>query len=154
MQLAKELANLREKRNEEISSYDEQIKKLRNQMQHLSQTTQKEQDDLEKLKATQNADAKGKFDETMEKLGEQETKLTEKMNESLLDNTQTELGARKKKLKTQKELSLSIDKYDKTMTEKQGEIDALRAIHEAEKKELAELQEYFRKWDAERGRIA
>ena len=26
-----------------------------------------------------------------------------------------------------------------------GEIDALRAIHEAEKKELAELQEYFRK---------
>jgi len=153
-ELERALASLRDKRNDEISTMDEQIKKLGNQMNYLSQTTKKEKDDLEKLKATQNADAKGKFDETMEKLDAQETKLTEKMNESLLDNTQAELGSRKKKLKTQNELSLSIDKYDKTMTEKQGEIDALRAIHEAEKKELAELQEYFRKWDAERGRIA
>lgn len=153
-ELEKALASLRDKRNDEISIMDEQIKKLGNQMNYLSQTTQKEKDDLEKLKATQNADAKGKFDETMQKLEEQETKLTDKMNESLIDNTGLELGARKKKLKTQKELSLSIEKYDKTMTEKQSEIDALRTIHESEKKELAELQEYFRKWDAERGRIA
>jgi len=153
-ELEKELAQLREKRNDEISIMDEQIKKLRNQMQYLSQTTQKEKDDLEKLKATQNADAKGKFDETMQKLEEEETKLSSKMNETLVDNTGSELGARKKKLKTQKELSLSIENYDKTMTEKQFEIDALRKIHETEKKELEEKREYFRKWDAERGRIS
>lgn len=153
-ELEKELAKLREKRNEEISIMDEQIKKLRNQMQYLSQTTQKEKDDLEKLKATQNADAKGKFDETMTKLEEQETKLDGKMNETLTDNTGLELGSRKKKLKTQKELSLSIEKYDKTMAEKQSEIDALRKVHATEYKELLEKREYFRKWDAERGRIA
>merc|ERR1712157_72501 len=147
-ELEKELAQLREKRNEEISIMDERIKKLRNQMQYLSQTTQKEKDDLEKEKATQNADAKGKFDETMQKLEEQENNLTAKMNESLSENTNSELGARKQKLKTQKELSLSIEKYDKTMSEKQSEIDALRKIHETEKKELEEKREYFRKWDA------
>lgn len=154
MELVKELASLREKRNDEISIMDEQIKKLRNQMQYLSQTTQKEQDDLEKLKATQNADAKGKFDETMQKLQEKNGQLKDKMDASLEDNTTSEGLARKNKLKAQKELSLSIEKYDRIMSEKQSAIDTLRAIHDKEKKELLELREYFRKWDAERGRIA
>lgn len=153
-ELMKELQSLREARNDEISVMDEQIKKLRNQMQHLSQTTQKEQDDLEKEKATQNADAKGKFEETMSKLEEEETKLDSDMKTSLADNSSTETNARKKKNKTQKELSLLIEKYDKEMSKKQTEIDSLRGIHNAEKKELVELREYFRKWDAERARIA
>ena len=109
---------------------------------------------LAKETEQRNTVAKSEYEDTTAKLREQVAKLQEQIAAMEDENKNQEAAARKKKMMAQRELQNWVGKYDKDITGTHEKLEELRSQYSKEKEELNELEEYFRKWDAERARIA
>jgi len=149
-QLQKEVKAEKAEREREVSSRNETIQKLREELELIKSSTLAEERQLDaETKASDEADGKA-FDAKETALSDELNRLTKELETKRQSNKESEDGLRKKKVKYEGEVSGWITKYDAEMEEKDREISALRLIYDEEKKELDRLEAYFEKLMAER----
>ena len=149
-QLQKEIKTEKAEREREVSSRNETIQKLREELELIKSSTLAEEKQLDAdTKSSESADQNA-FLAKEGALADELAKLTKELEDKRAKNKESEEGLRKKKLKFEGEVSSWITKYDGEMEEKDREISALRLIYDEEKKELDRLEAYFEKLMAER----
>jgi hypothetical protein len=149
-QLQKEIKGEKAERERRVSTRNETIQKLREELEEIKTGTVNEIKALERDTTAQEEADKLAFQGKESSLQQELTKLHADLVQKKSENRDSEELLRKKKIKNESEVENWITKYDQDMEEKEREITALRAIYEEERKELLRLEEYFNKLMAER----
>jgi DNA repair exonuclease SbcCD ATPase subunit len=148
--LQREIQAERDERERDVSSKNETIKKLRDELEAIQTATVSETKALEsETKAAEEADHSA-FTSKEAALSDELDRLTAELARKKVEHKEAEDALRKRKVKYEGEVAQWITQYDKDMDEKDREISALRLIYEEERKELNRLEDYFSKLTAER----
>jgi hypothetical protein len=147
------LSSVKQRKEADLAELDKKIKALRGELAYLNQTTHSQTSSLAKESEERNQAARASFDAALSKLAEKEVKIVSESSESAAEHYGDAAGLRRRKKLSQKELKMVVAKYDAAINGKWEQTSTLRKQHEGELEELAELEDYFRKWDSERARI-
>ena len=149
-QLQKEIKAEKADRDRDVTARNEQIQKLRDELDYIKNSHVAEMKQLEAdTKASDESDHTA-FSTKQETLEDELARLEKELATKRQENKEHEESLRKKKVKYESEAAQWIKKYDDEMGEKDREISALRLIYEEERKELTRLEDYFSKLMAER----
>ncbi|EPZ32374.1 hypothetical protein O9G_002214 [Rozella allomycis CSF55] len=141
--LREELEVAKKSRITEIGIKNENIKRLKEQLQDIkvkSEATASKQESKFKQREAMDQTA---FKEKEGKLKPEIADLTKKLFEVQAKNQDEETMLRKKKFKMETEVENWIHKYDQEMEEKQNEIEETSAMYREEKAQLQELEQRF-----------
>eukprot|EP00967_Tisochrysis_lutea_P006204 scaffold7364_cov31-Tisochrysis_lutea.AAC.1 len=149
-QLQKELRSEKADREKDVSTRDEQIRKLRVELEGIQKSTLAQIAEIEaEAKAQEDADRQAFIDRESAlraELNKVKADLTAKRKE----NKDSEDALRKRKVKNESEVEQWIAKYDQDVGEKDAELNSLKAVYADEQKEIARLESYFAEMAAER----
>ena len=152
-ELSDELNLLKKRREDEITVLDKSIRKLQGELNSIQSLIRKEESSLAEEKRQKSAEAENSYKENSQVLNNDLSAITEDLKTKTEAFSSEETMMQKNKVKGQMNLREIVDKYDTDMMELQSELDRTQAVFDAEQKELAELTEYFTKWDAERAYV-
>lgn len=149
-QLQKEIRAEKAERERQVSARNEQIQKLRDELEEIKTTTVNEVKALEAdTKAQEEADKAASVTRDTA-LREEMERLQLQIKQQKAEHKEKEETLRKKKTKNESEVENWIGKYDVDMEDKEKEITGLRAVYEEDRKEMMRLEDYFTKLQIER----
>jgi len=138
----------RSDREQEISTLDHLITKLRSELHDITQTNQIEMESIRQEMKSQLETAESDHASKSKKLQDRIDKLTQELATESEKHREHEASLRKKKEKKEADLSGRINQFDEDMTAKETEIEQLKKLMAEEGEELRVLEEYFAKIDA------
>ncbi|CAM9316669.1 unnamed protein product [Choristocarpus tenellus] len=133
----------RTEKEREISALDATIKRLREELQEVTQTNAIEMESIKNKAGDAVAKAKKSHEEKVKVLIERVEYLTKDITEVSEAHRIEEADARKKKAKAEAELASIIAKYDRDMVDRTAAIRAIELKMDEERKDLAELTLHF-----------
>jgi len=153
-------SNLQEQLNSELKDKEDELgvlvdkfAKLNRELQDIQSKSAVETSVIDKETKDKVEKATTEHKTVMERLTAQLAKLEEAVVTMAHDHGEAEKTARKKKHKLETEVQGWIQKYDEDMAKTTTEMEEVQTNFDKEKAELLELEEYFRKIDAENKRI-
>uniref|UniRef100_A0A7S3AUK7 Dynein regulatory complex protein 10 n=1 Tax=Haptolina ericina TaxID=156174 RepID=A0A7S3AUK7_9EUKA len=153
-QLQKEIKLEKADRERQVTTRNETIQKLRDELEEIKTSTINETKTLQAdTKAQEEADLTN-FQAKDATLREELTRLKSELQQKKTENKESEEQLRKKKIREESGVLEWVKRYDSEMEEKDKEITALRSIYEDERQQLAKLEDYFNKLMAEREAVA
>jgi hypothetical protein len=149
-QLQKEIRNEKGEREKDVSVRDEQVRKLRSELDGIQNSTLARIAEIEaEAKAQEDADREA-FTDRETVLRAELAKLRSDLAAKRRENKDSEDALRKRKVKNESEVEQWIAKYDADVGDKHAELNALKAVYADEQKEAARLEAYFAEVTAER----
>eukprot|EP00750_Incisomonas_marina_P032068 INCI8808.1.p1 GENE.INCI8808.1~~INCI8808.1.p1 ORF type:complete len:364 (+),score=112.34 INCI8808.1:104-1195(+) len=152
-ELSDELNSLKQRREDEVTVLDKTIRKLQGELHSIQSLIRKEETSLAEEKRQKSEEADNSFKENSTALTAEVGELSQDLTSKVEKFATKESQMRKNKVKLQLNLKELVEKYDTDMLALQEQFDKTQKVFDAEQKELAELKDYFTKWDAERARI-
>jgi hypothetical protein len=149
-QLRKETRNEKADRAKDVSVRDEQIRKLRSELDGIQNSTLAQVAEIEaEAKAQDDADRQA-FIDREKALQAELTELKSDLAARRKENKDSEDALRKRKMKNESEVEQWISKYDADVGDKHAELNSLKAVYANEQKEMARLEAYFAEVTANR----
>ncbi|KAJ1637159.1 hypothetical protein T492DRAFT_954266 [Pavlovales sp. CCMP2436] len=152
--LQKDLKNEKAEHDAEVHGLDEQVAKLRTEIDHIRSSTSAEIKNLEDTTRTREDDDKRTWDQTDTSLVAELERLRAELVSTAQKNKEQEEALRKKKVKNETEVEAWIRKYDEEVKDKVSHIRAIQKEFDEEKRQLAWYDEYFQRVEAEKAQRA
>ena len=145
--LQKTLQVQRIERDQEASSIDSLMTKLKAELHDITQNNEMERESIHQESKERRSEANTDYEAKMKKLQDRSDQLTQELATKKEKHREDEGSLRKRKEKKEAELGAKIAEFDKAMIGKKQEIEDLKVLMKKEEQEYKELKEFFDRVD-------